>query len=248
MRVRRILALGGSLGLQLHTTRGLSNFVVQRRGFGTAARTGQNERGGSSALRRHDISESARPRGRIDGSRLRAEMSTGPGAEAVVGPASSIKSMELTSRIHVWGGMLKTSAVKAQLRFGAAKAPMKPAHLAQCAACYFLFIIYRAYRGFFVIIPAVFNQVKGRLRAGVIEAETELNADVDPQTGRLRKRSAVLISFGAAVVTGVYSIKTVVGGVLNGAASLVWPLRGCAAGVSGDEGSAVVVDSGEREA
>lgn len=178
--------------------------------------------------------------------RLRAEMSTSPDSDVVVDAASSIEEdMELTARIHMWGGKLKTSAVKAQLRFGVAKAPMKPVHLAQCVACYFLFVLYRAYRGFFVIIPAVFNQVKGRLCAGIIEAETELNADVDPQTGKLRKRSAVLISFGAAIVTGVYSIKTVLGGLVKGAASLVGALRGRAAGGGDDEESDVVVDSGE---
>lgn len=143
--------------------------------------------------------------------------------------SSTLETMELTGRIHTWGGKLKTGAVAAQLRFGAAKAPMKPVHLAQCVTFYLLFVAYRAYRGFFVIIPAVFSQVKGRLRAGIVEAETELNADVDPQTGKLRRRSAMLISFGAAIVTGIYSIKTVVGGLAKGIGMALGKGRGKAA-------------------
>merc|ERR1711908_154697 len=135
--------------------------------------------------------------------------------------SSTLETMELTGRIHTWGGKLKTGAVAAQLRFGAAKAPMKPVHLAQCVTFYLLFVAYRAYRGFFVIIPAVFSQVKGRLRAGIVEAETELNADVDPFTGKLRRRSAILISFGALVVTALYSIKTCVGGIFAGLSLLL---------------------------
>ena len=154
---------------------------------------------------------------------------------------SSLENIDMSGKIHVLGGKLKTTAVLAQLRFAEARALMKPVHLVHCIVCYFLFVIYRAYRGFFVIIPAVFSQVKGRLRAGIVEAETELNADVDPFTGKLRRRSAILISFGALVVTALYSIKTCVGGIFAGLSLLLRRSRGSAGNIAlkgSDEASA----------
>ena len=39
-----------------------------------------------------------------------------------------------------------------------------------------------------MIVPEVFRAVQDKLRKGVTEAETELNADVNPETGKLRRR------------------------------------------------------------
>ena len=87
-------------------------------------------------------------------------------------------------------------------------------------------MIYRAYRGFFIIIPAVFKEVQGRLTAGLVEAESELNADLDPSTGKLRTRSAILISIGASAVTLIYTLKTISTGFVKGTKSILNFLRG----------------------
>ena len=50
---------------------------------------------------------------------------------------------------------------------------------------YSLFVVYRAWRGFFIIIPAVFGEVQAKLQAGLIEAENELNADGEVLGGEL---------------------------------------------------------------
>ena len=70
-----------------------------------------------------------------------------------------------------------------------------------------LFVTYRAYRGFFIIVPAVFKEVQAKLRQGLVEAENELNADLDPSTGKLRPRSQLLINVGAGLVTMAYTVK-----------------------------------------
>jgi hypothetical protein len=53
----------------------------------------------------------------------------------------------------------------------------------------------------------VFKEVQAKLKQGLVEAETELNADVNPATGQLRTRSALVINCLAAMVTALYSAK-----------------------------------------
>jgi len=123
---------------------------------------------------------------------------------------------EFKGRIHEVGGRCKSLAVAAKNNISTASPPLKLFYALKLCFYAFFFIIYRAYRGFFVIIPAVFKEVQGKLTAGLIEAENELNADVDPSTGKLRTRSATLISIGASIVTLIYTIKTVGKGFLMG--------------------------------
>ena len=56
--------------------------------------------------------------------------------------------------------------------------------------------------------------MQSKLVQGLTEAETELNADVDPSTGKLRMRSSIVINCLAAIVTVLYSVKVrILGGV-----------------------------------
>lgn len=84
---------------------------------------------------------------------------------------------------------------------------MKPICAVDSLICACLYIIYRSYRGFFVIVPAVYSETVKKLRAGVIDNEE--NADVDPSTGKLRIRSSFLISCVSIVVTAIFALKTV---------------------------------------
>ncbi len=73
-----------------------------------------------------------------------------------------------------------------------------------------LFIIYRAYRGFFVVLPAVFKNVYLKLELAVdnpFDPSIELrDQDLDPKTGKLRGRSRIVVSLLAGMVTASYVV------------------------------------------
>lgn len=73
-----------------------------------------------------------------------------------------------------------------------------------------LFIMYRAYRGFFVVLPAVFREVYKKLELAVdnpFDPSIELrDQDVDPKTGKLRGRSRIVVSLLAGMVTASYVV------------------------------------------
>lgn len=135
--------------------------------------------------------------------------------------AAGASNVELKGRIHRIGAGWKTTATNAKVNLRVAPLPVRPWLLLKCVAFYTLFVIYRAYRGFFIIVPAVFKEVEASLKKGMIEAENELNADVDPATGKLRPRSAIVITIGATMVTFAYSVKTLIGGLWKGASQAV---------------------------
>jgi hypothetical protein len=100
-------------------------------------------------------------------------------------------------------------------------------YLVQACVLYAGFIVYRAYRGLFVILPAVFRRVYERLERAVDSApfdgdgsddgepeEDDAGGDVDPATGRVRWRTRATISVLASIVTASY----VVGGAARVAA------------------------------
>ena len=85
------------------------------------------------------------------------------------------------------GGLGLTARANAA-RDGAGLAPDGTRALAlRCkfAGLLALFIVYRAYRGFFVVLPAVFSAVRARVREGWVEVEEAATADVDPATGEI---------------------------------------------------------------
>lgn len=73
-----------------------------------------------------------------------------------------------------------------------------------------LFILYRAYRGLFYILPEVFREVYRKMEKTVRDPfdESELNGsdDLDPQTGEVRFRSKVVISMLTTLVTLSYVV------------------------------------------
>jgi hypothetical protein len=86
-------------------------------------------------------------------------------------------------------------------------------------ALFSLFIIYRAYRGFFVLLPAVFRQSYAKLKAAVdspfVEEEKDddkslsTKEDVNPKTGQVRLRTQVVVSILSMIVVASF--------VMNGA-------------------------------
>jgi len=119
-------------------------------------------------------------------------------------------------RLNEWGAAAKARYRKRKAAVGSSSLLLKPLQFTIASFYLMLFIWYRAYRGFFVIVPEVFRAVQDKLRKGVTEAETELNADVNPETGKLRRRSEVVIGIGALVVTFMLTAMTVVKGTVSG--------------------------------
>lgn len=88
----------------------------------------------------------------------------------------------------------------------------------QSCAYFTGFMMYRAYRGFFVLLPAVFREVYAKMETLDSPFVDEPGVqDVNPETGKLRLRTRITVSILAAVVTLTY----VVGGLANVLAKFV---------------------------
>ena len=84
------------------------------------------------------------------------------------------------------------------------------------AALSLAFVGYRAYRGFFVVLPAVYGEVYAQALAQATEEHVSIRGvevadDIDPTTGKLRLRSRVVMNVGALAFMGAL----VVGGAVR---------------------------------
>jgi hypothetical protein len=119
---------------------------------------------------------------------------------------------------------LKPRAARANAKAALAESKArKVRYLAQSCALYALFILYRAYRGFFVIIPIVFRETFRKLETAVEEdpfgdAEEETSSssasalnETSSENVTFRWRTRITISALAAVLTASY----VLGGAIR---------------------------------
>jgi hypothetical protein len=148
----------------------------------------------------------------------------------------STSKSSLLAAIDDAGLSLKPRAEKAVARLALSQSRgRKAGYLVQSSLLYVGFILYRAYRGFFVILPEVFRRVYDRLERAVDAApfddsgksKSSSNAqssaeDVDPETGRVRWRTRLTVSVLASIVTTSY----VVGGAVRVGARFVSSLLG----------------------
>ena len=93
---------------------------------------------------------------------------------------------------------------------------MKLPRGAYVAALSLAFVGYRAYRGFFVVLPAVYGEVYAQALAQATEEHVSIRGvevadDIDPTTGKLRLRSRVVMNVGALAFMGAL----VVGGAVR---------------------------------
>ena len=93
---------------------------------------------------------------------------------------------------------------------------MKLPRGAYVAALSLAFVGYRAYRGFFVVLPAVYGEVYAQALAQATEEHVSIRGvevadDIDPATGKLRLRSRVVMNVGALAFMGAL----VVGGAVR---------------------------------
>jgi len=147
------------------------------------------------------------------------DTTTDPPQGGTNGGATTTKTM--FAKIDEVGLSLKPKAVKASANMGLAESTSgKVLYLLQTCALYALFILYRAYRGFFVILPAVFKEVAAKMETAIEfpfsdEDEDEddttttttavvTKPDVNPETGRLRWRTRITVWVLASFVTATY--------------------------------------------
>lgn len=127
--------------------------------------------------------------------------------------ATSSSARSLLEKIDEAGLKLKSKAVEARdkaIEIGNKDKIFSFLYTAKACSLIGLFIIYRAYRGFFVVLPAVFGEVYKKLEAAV-ESPFDPNVDpsdqdVDPITGKLRSRSRFVVSLLASMVTASYVV------------------------------------------
>jgi hypothetical protein len=128
--------------------------------------------------------------------------------------APPTKSRTILQTLDEAGQSLKPRAIKASAKASLMeKKGKKILYVLETCGLYSLFILYRAYRGFFVLLPAVFREVYTRMSTAVNSPfeSTDLEdsgdgyrQDINPETGKLRWRTRLTVSFLAMIVTGSY--------------------------------------------
>ena len=146
-----------------------------------------------------------------------------------VDSSSSTRSSNGESALKIMddaGQGLKPAAVQANSKAALAETKgQRYLYLAKSCLLYAMFILYRGYRGFFVILPAVFRETFRKLQTVVDEAPFDDNTDVVEQQQQqqpMKLRTRVTVSFLAAIVTASY----VVGGAIRVATTLIRSWKG----------------------
>lgn len=130
--------------------------------------------------------------------------------------------VEQSARIHEVGMGLKARGLAYRDRMRTTKGLMPKTALATASTANFAgFIVYRAYRGFFVILPAVFSEVKQKLERRELWT-LDVTDDINPDTGKLKARSAILMNIGATVYTLMFLVQTAVAAIVA-LLLKVWP-------------------------
>jgi len=124
----------------------------------------------------------------------------------------------ILSKIDTFGLQLKPKAINARNKaasFTTSGERGKHALYTSKACLYFfLFVMYRAYRGFFVVLPAVFREVYSKMERTVDtpfdeDDDVPIDDDINPKTGKVRFRTRFTVSILSGFLTFTY--------VLNGA-------------------------------
>lgn len=134
-------------------------------------------------------------------------------APVLNGTEQKSSSQSFFEKLDVVGLKLKPKAVAARdkaLEVRKTDKLISFLYTAKACSLIALFIIYRAYRGFFVVLPAVFKNVYLKLELAVenpFDPSIELrDQDLDPKTGKLRSRSRIVVSLLAGMVTASYVV------------------------------------------
>ena len=130
--------------------------------------------------------------------------------------AAASDKPSLFARLNNFGLSLKDRSRRQREALQGANLLMKLPRGAYVAALSLAFVGYRAYRGFFVVLPAVYGEVYAQALAQATEEHVSIRGvevadDIDPTTGKLRLRSRVVMNVGALAFMGAL----VVGGAVR---------------------------------
>jgi hypothetical protein len=123
----------------------------------------------------------------------------------------------LSEKLNGFGQSLKPKAIELKKKqkegSGVSKNGKQLWVTAQICALWLGFIVYRAYRGFFILLPAVFRETYRKLESTVDSpfVDEPGQPDVNPETGNVRLRTRFTVSVLSAMVTLTY----VIGGTIN---------------------------------
>ena len=127
-------------------------------------------------------------------------------------PSDNDSGGSIWIKLNEAGMTLKPKAIAAKEKTESATstADQKLRYALQSSILYTLFIVYRAFRGFCVILPAVFNEVRRKLQIAVeqplLDAGLAVKDDIDPKTGKVRLRTSMTVNFLASLVTIKYVV------------------------------------------
>lgn len=131
-------------------------------------------------------------------------------ADTPQGSEISPKESNLFEKIDLAGQSLKPKAVKASANASLEeKKSRKVLYVLKSSLYYALFILYRAYRGFFVLLPAVFREVYRKLERAVdspFDSADLRNDEINQDIRQGRWKTRMTVSVLATFVTFTYVI------------------------------------------
>jgi hypothetical protein len=137
--------------------------------------------------------------------------SSGSSAQRSTKPTSQDENVTLLEKFDRMGLAMKPKAVVARDMASSLQESNKLKSIVYtCKACLLilLFILYRAYRGFFFLLPAVFKEVYDKLESAIESPfdEEDKNVSVDPDTEKVRLRTRITVSILSGLVTTSYMV------------------------------------------
>eukprot|EP00980_Cylindrotheca_fusiformis_P014767 scaffold4026_cov117-Cylindrotheca_fusiformis.AAC.2 len=129
--------------------------------------------------------------------------------EGSEGPRKETKSLGVA--VNDLAQSLKPEAQKAAVESAEAETTAKKILLAlKSYCCYMLFILYRSYRGIFVLSPAVFRRVYSKLKDAI---DTDLETDdMDLETS---KKASVRTRITVSILAGIVTFSYFLGGAIR---------------------------------
>ena len=145
---------------------------------------------------------------------LRPPVPVQPRATVRLGAADAAPANDKPSifaRFNNFGLSLKDRSRRQREALKGANLLLKLPRGAYVAALSLAFVAYRAYRGFFVVLPAVYGEVYAQALAQATEEHVSIRGvevadDIDPKTGKLRLRSRVVVNVGALAFMGALMV------------------------------------------
>ena len=144
---------------------------------------------------------------------LRPAVPVPPRATVRLGAADAAPADKpsLVARFNNFGLSLKDRSRRQREALKGANLLLKLPRGAYVAALSLAFVAYRAYRGFFVVLPAVYGEVYAQALAQATEEHVSIRGvevadDIDPKTGKLRMRSRVVMNVGALAFMGALMV------------------------------------------